>query len=92
MKFFDYSFNIIIAKFRMASSVSLFPGLFYVLLVSMLPEFLTLSPALLANTFFIIAIWELFETYRKNEVSGNIVNSMHVVSYIGSGRRNNRNL
>lgn len=66
--------NIIVAKFRLATSVSLLPGLFYALLVSMLPEFLVLSPALLANTFFILALWELFESYRKTDVAGHIVN------------------
>lgn len=66
--------NVVVAKFRMATSVSLFPGLFYALLVSMIPEFLALSPALLANTFFILAFWELFESYRKNNVAGHIVN------------------
>jgi uncharacterized protein DUF6427 len=66
--------NIVVAKFRMATTVSLFPGLYYALLSSMFPEFLALSPALLANTFFILALWELFETYRKNNVAGNIFN------------------
>ncbi len=66
--------NIICAKFRLAISVSLLPGLFYALLVSMIPEFLALSPALLANTFFILALWELFESYRKTDVAGHIVN------------------
>jgi hypothetical protein len=66
--------NIIVAKYRMATTISLLPGLFYALLVSLFPEFLVLTPALLANTFFILALWELYETYRKNEASGNIVN------------------
>lgn len=66
--------NIIVAKFRMANGVSLFPGLIYALLTSMFPEFLSLSPALMANTFFIVALWELYETYRKNNVAGNIFN------------------
>jgi len=66
--------NIIVAKFRLGTSVSLFPGLFYALVASMIPEFLALSPALLANTFFILALWELFETYRKNNIAGHIVN------------------
>lgn len=67
--------NIIVAKFRIASSVSLFPGLFYAMLASLIPEFLPLSPALLANTFFIIAFWELLESYKKNNSAGHIYNS-----------------
>lgn len=66
--------NIIVAKFRMANAVSLLPGVFYALLASMFPEFLMLTPALIANTFFLLAIWELFETYRRNEAAGSIVN------------------
>ncbi|MFT5165785.1 MAG: hypothetical protein ACI8P3_001014 [Saprospiraceae bacterium] len=66
--------NIVVAKFRVATTLSLFPGLFYALLASIFPEFLALSPALLANTFFILALWELFETYRKNNIAGNIFN------------------
>ncbi len=66
--------NIIVAKFRMANSVSLLPGVFYALLASMFPEFLMLTPVLIANTFFLLAIWELFETYRRNDAAGSIVN------------------
>ena len=66
--------NIMIAKFRMGREISLFPGLFYILVASSLPEFLALSPLLIANTFFLLALHELFDTYRKNNYAGSIFN------------------
>ncbi len=72
--------NIIVAKFRIANSVSLFPGLFYALLVSLIPEFLPLTPVLLANTFFIIAFWEILESYKKKDSSGHIYNTGFLIA------------
>jgi hypothetical protein len=66
--------NVMIANFRMANEVTLFPGVCYILLVSSIPEFLYLSPLLLANTFFIIALFELFGSYRQKSIVGNIFN------------------
>ncbi len=66
--------NVMIANFRMASEVTLFPGVCYVLLASSIPEFLYLSPLLLANTFFIIALFELLGSYRQKSIVGNIFN------------------
>ncbi|MCB0583737.1 MAG: hypothetical protein KDD06_00175 [Phaeodactylibacter sp.] len=66
--------NYFISEHRLASEVSLFPGLFYILASSMLPEFLHLSPLLMANTFFIIVLAEIFATYKKVECAGNIFN------------------
>jgi len=67
--------NILVAQYRMANEMSLFPGLFYILLVSSIPDFLSLSPPLLANTFYIIALLQLFETYKKNTVAAGIFNT-----------------
>ncbi len=66
--------NIIAARYRVARSVSLFPGLFYVLLSSCFPEFLYLSAPLLANTFLILAIYELLAVYKKYYSNGHIYN------------------
>ncbi len=66
--------NVMIARFRMSNEITLFPGLFYILLASAIPEFLYLSPLLIANTFFIIVLFELFESYRKKSIVGNIFN------------------
>lgn len=66
--------NTMVARFRMGNEVTLLPGLCYILLASSIPEFLFLSPILLANTFFIIALFELFGSYRQKSVIGNIFN------------------
>ncbi len=57
--------NSLVAKFRIANEITYFPGVFYVLLSSSIPEFHYLSPALMANTFYILAFYELFHTYKK---------------------------
>ncbi len=66
--------NFFIREYRLASEVSLFPGLFYILVSSMLPEFLHLSPLLMANTFFIIVIAEIFATFKKTDCADHIFN------------------
>lgn len=66
--------NIILAKHRMASELTLLPGMFYVLLASSISQFLYLSPALLATTFYLLALYEMFETYKKYYASGKIYN------------------
>ena len=55
-------------------NLSLFPGLFYIVFVSILPEYLLLSPALIANTFVIIALGELNKLYKKHMAAGTIFN------------------
>ena len=66
--------NIIVGKNRIANEISLLPGLFYVLLSSAFSEFLYLSPLILANTFYIIVLMELFSAYRKYSAAGAIFN------------------
>ena len=66
--------NFLVSKYRMAKQITLFAGVFYILFVSFLPEFGTLSPALMANTFFIIALGELFDTYKKYSSAAKIFN------------------
>ncbi len=66
--------NVIVARFRMANEVTLLPGVCYILLASAIPEFLYLSPVLLANTFFLIALFELFGSYRQKSIVGNFFN------------------
>ena len=66
--------NIVVGKNRIANEISLLPGMFYVLLSSAFSEFLHLSPLILANTFYIIILMELFSTYRKYSAAGAIFN------------------
>lgn len=66
--------NIILSRHRMASELTLLPGMFYVLLASCITEFLYLSPVLLATTFYLLAISELLDTYKKYSAAGEIFN------------------
>ncbi|MFK7809737.1 MAG: DUF6427 family protein [Saprospiraceae bacterium] len=66
--------NVIVAKYRMARSVTLYPGVFYILITSCFPDFLHLSPVLMASTFLIFAIYELFDTYKKYSSAGELYN------------------
>jgi hypothetical protein len=64
--------NITIARYRVASEVSLLPGVFYCLFSCIMPDFLTLSSVLLANTFVILTLFYLFDTYKNSHVAGRI--------------------
>ncbi|MCG8329852.1 MAG: hypothetical protein MI974_19305 [Chitinophagales bacterium] len=67
--------NFLISEHRLADEISLFPGLFYILISSALPEFNYLSPTLMANTFFIIAFGEVLATYKKVQAADRIYNT-----------------
>lgn len=56
--------NGIIARERLAIEINLFPGLFYILVVSILPDFLWYSPVLVGHTFLVLSVGELFRTYK----------------------------
>ena len=83
--------NAMVLEHRLGEEQNLFPGLFYILLSSMLPGMMHLSPALMGNTFLIIAISELFRTYKNPHASGAIFNvgfwtavaSLFIPAYIG---------
>lgn len=66
--------NYIVNKYRMLKNVSLFPGAIYILLTSLIPDFLYLSPILMGTTFWIIALYQLFEVYKKYSCADNIYN------------------
>lgn len=66
--------NVLSARFRVSKEVTMFPGVFYILLMSTLPSFLHLSPVLMGNTFLIAAISSLFNAYKKSSVAGSIFN------------------
>ncbi|MEE9438539.1 MAG: DUF6427 family protein, partial [Saprospiraceae bacterium] len=66
--------NRMVIKHRLASIITLFPGLIYVIAVSFLPSFTFLSPALIANTFVLMALSQLFTIYKKPHVAGRIFN------------------
>lgn len=66
--------NYIAARFRLSEEITLFSGTFYILLCSGMIELTNLPSALLANTFLIIVIYLLFETYRQNNSAASIFN------------------
>jgi len=64
----------IILVFIQAFLINVIVGRYRILIASYIPEFLYLSPVLIANTFFIIGLLDLFETYKKPSCAGNIFN------------------
>ncbi len=52
-------------EYRIGPQASLFPGLFIAFLYSASPEFYGLSPQLLANTFLVLAIHQLYKIYKQ---------------------------
>ncbi len=66
--------NFLVFKYRMTGEQSLFPGVFYILLASTLPSFLGLTSALLATTFILLSLFQLFESYRKPSAATYIFN------------------
>jgi len=66
--------NVLAARFRVSKEVTMFPGVFYILLMSTVPEFFNLSPVLMGNTFLILAISSLFNAYKKSSMADSIFN------------------
>lgn len=66
--------NVLVINNRLSREISLFPGLFYVLLASSIPIFLPLSPLLIANTFFILFLISLLSVYKKPEAASTLLN------------------
>lgn len=60
---------------RLSHEVNLFPGVFYILTACLIPDFLYLSPVLLANTFLFIALNEIFTTYKNPACADRIFNA-----------------
>lgn len=63
-----------IYEFRLDKEVSLFSGVFYILLNCCLQWFLPLSGVIVANTFLIFALYSILLTYRVPSCSGTIFN------------------
>jgi hypothetical protein len=57
--------NRMMIKNRIANDITLLPGLFYILLSSIVPELFVFSPILFASFFLIQAFSNLFKTYKK---------------------------
>ncbi len=59
---------------------SLFPGLFYVLILSLIPDIHPMSAVLVGNTFIILAIFQMFQTIHRNQRSKRLFNAGFFVS------------
>ncbi len=68
------SINYIVNTHKLTVRPHLLGGVFYILLVSLHPGFLPLSPIILANVFILIALINLMRTYRVTRISGSIFN------------------
>ncbi len=66
--------NEIVSRNKLIADVGLFPGLFYLLVANLAPEFSYLSPALIANTFYLAVIYNLFLTYNNSSAAPVIFN------------------
>lgn len=69
--------------FKISTPYTYFPAGFYVLLTGLLNPGAILSSALMANTFLIVAVFELYDTYKKNHANGNIFNVGFWISMAG---------
>ncbi len=67
--------NYIVLENRLSNTPTLFPGVFYVLISSMFPDFLYLSPILLGNTFLLLALAEIMKIYRRPQCADKIFNA-----------------
>ncbi len=61
-------------KYRLFKEVSLLPGLFYILLVSAIQDFLPISSILLGNTFLILALTSLLGIFKSAKCADAIFN------------------
>jgi hypothetical protein len=50
---------------RLENESSLLPGVFYVIFISAISEFLVFSPQIIGMTFILFSLTELFQTYKK---------------------------
>jgi hypothetical protein len=70
-----YLVNLISINYRLSNEINLLPGLFYVWCCCAIPDFLYLSPVLIGNTFFLIALYQIFDTYKNPACANKIFNA-----------------
>ena len=58
--------NRIVIRNRMTQQMTLFPGLFYILIVSFFPSFDSVSSPLIGNTFLLLALDQLYASQKKS--------------------------
>lgn len=57
--------NRIVVKHRIGGQITLWPGLVYILLCSIVPQYTYLSAVLIANSFIIAAFSDIFKIYKR---------------------------
>ena len=57
--------NRIVVKHRMGSQITLWPGLVYILLCSIIPQCTYLSAVLIAYSFILAAFSDIFKIYKR---------------------------
>lgn len=67
--------NFIVHENRLSNENTLLPGVFYVLLSCVFPDFLYLSPVLIGNTFFLFGLSEVMKVYKRNKCADHIFNA-----------------
>lgn len=67
--------NTLADEFRLMGERNWFPGLFYALTASALPEFLFVSPPLVAATFLPFSLWAIYKAFQKPNVEGAILDA-----------------
>lgn len=67
--------NQIFIKNRLSKEITLFAGIGYIIFVSIISENSLLSPLLIANTFMILAVSNLLNSFKHPEATANIFNS-----------------
>jgi hypothetical protein len=68
--------NAMISEHRLTGEVrNYIPGAVYIVINSLFPDFLVLSPPLLANTFLLIALASILRTYKKYECAKDLFNT-----------------
>ncbi len=72
--------NLLTNNSRMYYSQSGYAGLLYVLLTSLSPDHMAVSPPLVAMTFFLFAVQNVFGVYKKAKVTTQIFNAALLVS------------
>jgi hypothetical protein len=64
--------NRLIIRHRLTHEMSLFGGVFYILIMSLFPSYGGLSSILIANLFLLIALSQLFTTHKKLQSASRI--------------------
>lgn len=70
----------LVNQYRMGPQVTLFPGLFIAFLYSATPEFYGLTTEVVANSFLVLAIYQLFKIYKQQESAQSIFNVGFLIS------------